>query len=139
MPRYSAMVSPGIRTVSMSKLTKLSVVVIAALLTGHVIFDRLVPVLAFQMTKGPYEGAVTECERARYAERSIGPGLTGDKRTDADLKRSVRVQLLSCLHQEALKNKLLSWGVHESSIRLVELNVISRTPDLRYEPDRLRQ
>ena len=123
----------------MSKLTQLSIVVIAVLLTAHAVFDRLVPVLAFQMIRGRYEGAVTECEQARYAERSIGPGLTGDKRRDADLRRSVRVQLVSCLHQEALKNKLLSWGVHESSIRSVELNVISRTPDLRYEPDRLRQ
>jgi hypothetical protein len=122
----------------MSKVTNLSIVVIAALLIGHVVFDRLVPMLTFEMTKGRYAEAVIECERARHAERSIGPGLTGDKRTDADLKRSVRVQLLSCLHQEVLKNKFLNWGVRESSIRSVELNVISATADLRYEPDRLR-
>ena len=122
----------------MSKVTNLSIVVIAALLIGHVVFDRIVPVLTFEMTKGRYAEAVIECERARHVERSIGSDLIGDKRTDADLKRSVRVQLLSCLHQETLKNRLLSRGVHESSIRSVELNVISGTADLRYEPDRLR-
>jgi len=121
----------------MPKFANVSLAVIAILLVGQVIVDRLVPAVALHFTKGRYEVAVTECERARDAARSIASGLTGDKQTDAELRKSVSVQLLSCLHQEALRNKLLSWGVRQSSLRSVELDVISRTADVRYDGDRV--
>ncbi len=121
----------------MPKFANVSLVVIAILLVGEVIVDRLVPAVALREAKGRYEAAVTECERARDAARSIASGLTGDKQTDTELRKSVSVQMLSCLHQESLKNKLLSWGVRQSSLRSVELDVISRTADVRYDGERV--
>ncbi len=121
----------------MPKFANVSLAVIAILLIGQVIVDRLIPAVALHFTKGRYESAVTECERARDAARSIESGLAGDKQTDTELRKSVGVQMLSCLHQDALKNKLLSWGVHPSSLRSVELDVISATADVRYNGDRV--
>lgn len=121
----------------MPKFANVSLAVIAILLIGQVIVDRVVPAVALHFTKGRYEAAVMECERARDAVRSIGSGLTGDKQTDTELRKSVNVQMLSCLHQDALKNKLLSWGVRPSSLWSVELDVISKTADVRYHNDRV--
>ncbi len=121
----------------MPKFANISLGVIAILLVGQVIFDRLVPAFALHFARGRYEASVAECERARDAVRSIGLSLTRDKETDAELRKSVNVQKLSCLHQEALRNKLLSWGVRQSSLRSVELDVISRTADVRYDGDRV--
>src|SRR5437867_237411 len=124
----------------MPKLASVALVVIAALLAAEVIVDRLIPALVLQLTQGRYKATVIECERARDAARTFGPGLTGDKRTDERLQKSVNVQLLSCLHQEVLRNRLLSSGIPKSSIRLVELDVIAGTADVRYDDDHgLRQ
>ncbi len=120
----------------MAWLANLSLVVVAGILTGEVIVDRLVPMFTIQMNKIRYEQMVIECERARIAQRSIGQRPTRDKQTDDELRKSLKIQLLSCLHQETLKNQLLNWGVRQSSIRSLELDVISRSADLRYEWDR---
>ncbi len=122
----------------MPRLANISVVVIAALLVGEVVVDRLVPAVAFFVTKGRDEAAMTECEQAHAAVRLIASRHAGGKGTDTALIKSANVQLLSCLHQEGLKSRLLRWGVRESSLRSVELDIISRSTDVSYDEDYVR-
>ena len=70
---------------------------------------------------------MAECEQASIARRLVASRLAGDSETETALRKSARVQMQSCLHQEALKTALLSWGVRESSLRALELDVITRT------------
>jgi hypothetical protein len=121
----------------MPRFANVSLAVIATVLVGQVIVDRFVPAVALHFTKGRYGAAVTECERARDAARATASGLTGDRQTDTELQNSVSVQMLGCLDQEMLKNELLSWGVRQSSLRSVELSVMSRTADIRYDGARM--
>jgi hypothetical protein len=116
-----------------AKLLNISVVVIAVILSVEVIFDRVIPIAVLAINKSVYEQMVVDCEQARETWRVFGRGATEDKETDSELQKSAKVQLLSCLHQEVLKNKLLSLGVPRSSIRSLELEVISKTPDLSYD------
>jgi len=109
------------------RLADIGVIIIATLLIGGVVVDRLVPAVIFYATKNRYEVEVAECERAQMSRRLVASRVTGDAETGTALRKSANVQLLSCLHQEALKNGLLSWGVRESALRSLELNVISRT------------
>ncbi len=120
----------------MPKLLNILIVVITLILGVEVIFNRIIPIVALAINKQAYEQVVMNCEEARETWRVFGQGVTADKQTNGELQNSVKVQLLSCLHQEALKNKLLSVGVSGPSIRSMELEVISKTPDLPYDLER---
>ena len=117
----------------MAKLLNISIAVIAIILSVEVVSDHILPIAVLVINRYDYEQIVVNCEQAREAWRVFGQGVTGDKQTDSGLQSSVKVQLLSCLHQEAFKNKLLSLGVSRSSIRSIELEVISRNPALSYD------
>jgi cytochrome c peroxidase len=57
--------------------------------------------------------------------------LSGDDEAETALRKSARVQMSNCTHQEALKNALISWGVKESTLRAVELEVETTPTSLR--------
>ena len=117
----------------MAKLLNIAIVVIAVILSAQVVFDRVIPIVVLAINKSVYEQMVIDCEQARETWRVFGRCATADKQMDSELQKSVKVQLLSCLHQEALRNKLLSVGVPRSWIRWLELEMISKTPDLPYD------
>jgi hypothetical protein len=117
----------------MSKLLSLSTVLIAVLLLGEAVFDRVLPIIVLEINTHRYEQLVSACNQARREWTVFAQGVTGDKQTDGELRHAMRTELLSCLHEESLKNKLVRWGVSPASIRATELNVISRDPGLRYD------
>jgi hypothetical protein len=118
------------------RLADICVIVIAALLIGEAVVDRVIPAVIFYATKSRYEVEVAECERAKVARRLIASRLTGDGETGTALGKAANVQLLSCFHQETVKSGLLSWGVHESALRSLELNVVSKMTNVLADSDR---
>jgi cytochrome c peroxidase len=67
-----------------------------------------------------------ECEQAKSARELIPSRLTDDGEAETALRKSVRVQTSNCTHQEALKSVLISWGVRESTLRALELEIVTR-------------
>ena len=117
----------------MPKLATFCLVLIAGILSVRIFLDRIVPTVALKVYHGDYEQLVIDCEQARESWRTFAQGMTGDNKTDDLLRHSARVQLLNCLNEESLRNKLVSWGVPEASIRSIELDVISRSPGLPFD------
>lgn len=94
-----------------------------------VIADRLVPAVLFSLARSAYIEAAAACEQAKASRELIASRLTGDKDAEIALRKSANVQMVDCLHQETLKSRLLSWGVRESALRALELDVIAAAPD----------
>ncbi len=94
-----------------------------------VIVDRLVPVLLFYLARSVYIEEAAACEQAKMSRELIPSRLTADDEAEIALRKSVNVQMIDCLHQETLKNRLLSWGVRESALRALELDVIAAVPN----------
>jgi hypothetical protein len=120
----------------MSKVRDLCVLLIAAVLSLEIVTKVAIPLVALAISTRDYEQLVVDCEQARAAWRASAQGVTGEKVIDDELRKSIRTQLLSCLHKEVLETKLLSWGVRRPAIRSIELDVISRTPELPYDLER---